>query len=448
MWELLSNPLAGPQLHCGRGDFLKQGSLLPRNAKALMKTRAFDLRSQDYKRDPYPTLARLVAEGPVLKIKYPIIGSVWTATSYEAVNELLRDRQTFVRDPRTAGLKKGAKLPWWIPRSMRAMAETMINRDEPDHRRLRGLVEQAFLRSSIQQLRPRFESIATEMIDVLEHQQRRTGQPVDLVAGLARPFPLAVICELLGLPQADRPLFVKHAEAFAGNTSWYGIFKLFRYAKRLMAYIRERIEIAKATPLPGMISELIAAEQQGDRLTEDEMVTMILLLLLAGHLTTVHLIGAGVYTLLDHPPQKQMLLADWSLAGSAIDEILRFVSPVQMTKLLLPARDLQWHGQTVKRGERMIAYLAAANVDPRQFEDPERFDILRQPNPHVAFGAGTHICLGLKLAVAEAEIALRQLFTRFPNMELGIPREQVRWSRPLGTRGLESMPVRLRAPSN
>lgn len=408
-----------------------------------MKTRAFDLRSQDYKRNPYPTLARLVAEGPVLKIKYPIIGGIWTATSYEAVNELLRERQTFVRDPRTAGLKKGAKLPWWVPPSMRAMAETMINRDEPDHRRLRGLVEQAFLRSSIQQLRSRFEAIATEMIDGLEAQQQRTGQPVDLVAGLARPFPLAVICELLGLPQADRPLFVKHAEAFAGNTSWYGIFKMLRYSKRLMVYIRERIEIAKATPQPGMISELIAAEQQGDRLTEDEMVTMVLLLLLAGHLTTVHLIGAGVYTLLEHPQQKQMLLADWSLAGSAIDEVLRYVSPVQMTKLLMPVRDLPWHGKILKKGERMIACLAAANVDPRQFKGPERFDILRQPNSHVAFGAGTHICLGLKLAVAEAEIALQQLFTRFPNLELGIPREQVRWSRPLGTRGLESLPVKL-----
>lgn len=408
-----------------------------------MMTRAFDLRSQDYKRNPFPTLARLVAEGPILKIKYPLIGSIWTATSYEAVNELLRDRQTFVRDPRTAGLKKGSNLPWWLPRSMRPMATTMINRDEPDHRRLRGLVEQAFLRSSVQQLRPRFEAIAAEMIDGLEVQQRRTGQPVDLVAGLARPFPLAVICELLGLPQADRPLFVKHAEAFAGNTSWYGLFKMLRYSKRLMVYIRERIEIAKAMPQPGMISELVAAEQQGDRLTEDEMVTMILLLLLAGHLTTVHLIGAGVYSLLEHPPQKQMLLADWSLAGLAIDEVLRYVSPVQMTKLLMPVRHLRWQGQALKRGERMIACLAAANVDPRQFADPERFDILRQPNPHVAFGAGTHICLGLKLAVAEAEIALQQLFSRFPNLELGIPREQVRWSRSLGTRGLESLPVKL-----
>lgn len=404
----------------------------------------FDLRSQQYKRNPYPTLARLIAAGPLVNIKYPIIGRLWTATSYEAVNELLRDRQTFVRDSRTAGLKKGANLPWWVPRSMRAMAETMLTRDEPDHRRLRGLVEQAFLRSSIQQLRPRFEAIVTEMIDRLVAGQRQTGQPVDLVAGLARPFPLAVICELLGLPQADRPLFVKHAEAIASVSSWYGLFNLLRYARRLLAYIRQRIEVAKTAPEPGLIADLIAAEQQGDRLTEDETVTMIWLLLLAGHLTTVHLIGTGIYTLLEHPTQKQMLLSDWSLADSAIDEILRYVSPVQTTKMLMPIRDIQWYGQTLKRGERIIAFLAAANVDPRQFVNPERFDILRQPNAHVAFGAGTHICLGLKLAIAETEIALRQLFTRFPNLELGIPPEHIQWSRSFGTRGLESLPVRLR----
>ncbi len=159
----------------------------------------FDLRSQDYKRNPYPTLAGLLAAGPVVNVKYPIIGRLWTATSYEAVNELLRDHQTFVRDPRTAGLKKGANLPWWVPRSMRVMAETMLTRDEPDHRRLRGLVEQAFLRSSIQQLRPRFEAMVTQMIDTLAARQRQTRRPVDLVSGLARPFPLAVICELLGI---------------------------------------------------------------------------------------------------------------------------------------------------------------------------------------------------------------------------------------------------------
>lgn len=286
---------------------LARAILLP----TFMRSRTFDLRSQEYKRNPYPTLARILAEGPLVKVKYPIFGGLWTATSYEAVNELLRHRETFGRDPRTAGLKKGANLPWWIPRSVRSMATTMINLDEPDHRRLRGLVEQAFLRSSVEQLRPRFETIVAEMMDRLDGEQQRTGQPVDLVGGLARPFPLAVICELLGLPQADRPRFAKHAEAITGSTTLYGFFKLLRYSRRMM-------------------------------------------------------------------------------------------------------------------------------------DNPERFDIRRQPNPHVAFGAGSHVCLGLKLAVVETEIALRQLFTRFPNLELGIAREQVCWSRSLGTRGLESLPIRLR----
>lgn len=409
-----------------------------------MKPRTIDVSSQDYKRNPYPTLARMVEQGPLLKIKYPFIGSFWIVTTYDAANELLRDRETFVRDPRTAGLKKGANLPWWIPRSMHAMTEGMINRDEPDHRRLRGLVEQAFLRRNIEQLRPRFEAIVTEMLEGLAARYERTGQPVDLVAGLARPFPLAVICELLGVPQADRPRFVKQAEAFAGALSWFRLFKQFKSLQRLAVYIRERIQAAKIAPQEGLISALVAAEQEGDRLTENEMTAMILLLLLAGHVTTVHLIGAGIYTLLEHPPQKAVLLSDWSLADCAVNEMLRYLSPVQMTKPMMPVRDMEWRGQALKRGENIVAFLASANVDPSQFQRPECFDILRDANPHVAFGAGTHTCLGLKLAVAETEIALRRVFTRFPNLELAIPRAQVIWSRRLGTRGMESLPVRLR----
>ena len=408
-----------------------------------MKPRHFDIRSQVYKRNPYPTLAKLIDDGPVLKMKFPLIGSTWVVTGYDAVNELLRDRQSFVRDPRTAGLTRRTNLPWWVPRSLRPVAESMINRDEPEHRRLRGLVEQAFLRRNIEQLRPRLEATASHMLDDMQATQQRTGQPVDLVAGLARPFPLAVICELLGLPASDRPMFVKKAEDLANNGSWWGLFRLLRGMTRLAAYTREQVRAAKDAPHDGLISALLTAEENGEQLTEDELVAMVLLLLLAGHLTTVHLIGAGIYTLLEHPPQKQLLLADWSLADRAIDEILRYVSPVQTTKPMMPARDMVWHGQALERGERIIAILAAANVDPRQFARPTEFDIRRDPNPHVAFGAGIHICLGLKLAIAETQIALRQLFTRFPRLELATHPTQIRWSRQLGTRGIEALPVML-----
>lgn len=408
-----------------------------------MKPGYLDISSQAYKRNPYPTLAKSIRQGPVVKIKYPLIGSFWAATTYEAVNELLRDRETFVRDPRSAGLKKGANLPWWFPRSMRRMTEGMINRDEPDHRRLRSLVEQAFLRRHIEQLRPRFESIAMQMLDELEATYRQTRQPVDLVAGLARPFPLAVICELLGLPQADRPMFVKQAESFANSPSLIAIFKMFQGIRHISAYIRKQIDAVRRTPQDGLISALIVAEEGGQRLTEDEMEAMILLLLFAGHVTTVHLIGAGIYTLLEHPDQKQSLMSDWSQVGGAVDEMLRYLSPVQTTKPMMPVRDIEWQGQHLKRGEGIVALLAAANVDPGQFVHPERFDIRRTPNPHVAFGAGIHVCLGWKLAVAETEIATEQLFTRFPKLALAIPDSQVKWSRQMGTRGMESLPVSL-----
>jgi cytochrome P450 len=408
-----------------------------------MHVRDFDLYSQAYKRNPYPTLAAMLARAPVVCVRFPMFGKVWMATTYEAVNELLRERQTFVREPRSVGITERAYLPWWVPRSMLPMLGSMINRDEPAHRRLRGLVEQAFVRRSIEHLRPRFEAIVDRMLDDLETRFRRDGRPVDLVAGLARPYPLAVICELLGLPPEDRPKFVKLAESFAGSFSLLGLFRWLGAIKGLVAYIREEIRLRRANPREGLISELIAVQHDGEQLTDDELLAMIVLLLGAGHLTTVHLIGAGVYTLLEHPEQKQALQADWSLAESAVDELLRYVSPVQMTKPMMPARDLAWHGQALKRGEKIFALLAAANVDPRKFESPDRFDIRRRPNPHVAFGAGIHVCLGARLAKIEAEIALERLLTRYPTPELAVSTTDVRWSGQPGTRGLAALPVRL-----
>jgi cytochrome P450 len=407
-----------------------------------MQLQKVDLQSQAYKRDPYPTLARLIEQGPLVRIRFPLVGKLLVATTYEAVNELLRDRHTFVREPRSAGMPARSNLPWWFPRFLQPLAEVMINRDEPDHRRLRTLVEQAFLRQSIDRMRPRLESLFHEMLDDLAAQYRRDGRPVDLVANLARPFPLAAICELLGLPHEDRQMFMRQAEALTGRFSLLQILFLLRGMWNTTKYIREQIRQCRTQPREGLISELIAVEQEGDRLSEDEMVAMIVLLLLAGHVTTVHLIGGGVLTLLQRPDARQTLAGDWSLVESAVDEMLRYNSPVQATKPMMPAHDLVWHGVPLKRGEKMLALLAAANVDPHKFERPCEFDIRRSPNPHVAFGAGIHVCLGMKLAKAEAEIAIQQLFTRFPNLELAGSESDVRWSRHPGTRGPESLLVR------
>ena len=191
------------------------------------------------------------------------------------------------------------------------------------------------------------------------------------------------------------------------------------------------------------MTALVQAEQDGDKLTHEELLAMGFLLLFAGHETTVHLISGGVLSLLEHPEEKARLLADWSLAPSAVEEILRWYAPVQFTKPRYPVRDLEFHGQRLKRGEMVTALLAAANVDPARFPDPERMDITRSPNPQVTFGTGIHICLGAQLARVEAQVALQKLFTRFPHLSLAVPASKLRYVGRIGMRALTAFPVRL-----
>ncbi len=407
-----------------------------------MSRKPYDLASPGYKRNPYPTLERLLADGPIVPFRYPLIGRFWMATTWPAASELLRDRQTFVREPHSAGQRRRANLPWWFPRSMQPLAESMINRDEPDHRRLRSLVDQAFQRRNIEQLRPRFETLVDELLDGMEREHSANGQPVDLVARLARPFPLAVISELLGLPQADRMQFTHYAQTFTDRLSLLQLWRIVQAMKGLSRYLRGQIDQCRREPREGLISALLAAEHDGARITDDELLAMVILILMAGHVTTVHLIGGGVHTLLQHPEALADLQADWSNGETAVNELLRYLSPVQTSKPMLVARDLEWQGHRFRRGERILACLASANVDPQKFENPLSLNLRRAPNPHLAFGAGIHVCLGMKLAVAETEIAFRRLFTHFPQLSLAVPEDEVRWSRQPGTRGMESLPVK------
>lgn len=408
-----------------------------------MSSSNFDISSPEYQRNPFPTLARMLAAGEMISLRLPWIGTYRAVTRYEGVQEMLRDRQLFVREPCHAGMKSRANLPWWFPNSLRPLAESMINRDEPNHRRLRSLVEQAFVRRNVAQLKPRFEQIADLLLDQLASNHQKTGKPVDLVAGLARPFPLAVICELLGLPQSDRPMFMREAEKFAGPLSLWRLGQLIRGMFRITSYVRRQIEICRREPREGLISTLIAAEHEGSRLSDDELVAMTTLLLMAGHVTTVHLIGGGVATLLRHPESLARLQADWSQIELAVHELLRFLSPVQITKPMLVARDVVWRGERLTRGTRMIACLATANVDPHVFAEPEQLNLQRAPNPHVAFGAGIHVCLGSKLAVAEGEVALRRVFSRFPGLRSVVPLGEIPWSQQRGTHGVERLLVSL-----
>jgi cytochrome P450 len=291
----------------------------------------------------------------------------------------------------------------------------MLDHDDPEHRRLRKLVDQAFNRQSVESMRGRIGSICDDLLDRMP-----TDRPVDLLEGLARSVPLAVICELLGLPEEDRPRFHKWVRSMMVTSLW-GIVRCLAGLFRLMGYFKGHFEQCRQQPRPGLMTALVQAEQDGDKLSENELLATAVLLLIAGHETTVHLISGGVLALLETSEQKARLMSDWSLVPLAVEELLRFVCPAQIPKPRQASRDLEFHGQKLLRGEMITPMLASANTDPARFNDPERLDITRSPNPHLAFGSGVHFCLGAQLACVEAQVVMGRLFTRFPKLSLAGP---------------------------
>src|SRR5262245_25005314 len=315
---------------------------------------AIDLTSQEFKRNPFPTLARMREMGPVIRMRLPLFGRVWVATTYDAVNDLLRDHDRFVQSPTAAGNRWMGTVVHWMPRSFRPLAANMLLRDPPDHRRLRSLVDQAFRRQSVEALRPRLEALADQALDRLAAEIVHSPGGVDLLAHFARPFPLAVICEILGLPPEDRPKFTRWASRFTTSASVLSLLRgLLTGVRHMMQYVREEIRRQTRQPRGGLLAALIEAEEAGDRLTEDELVAMLFLLLVAGHETTLHQIAGSVLTLLDHPQQLAELTADWGLADSAAQELLRYLSFAQITKPRYAREDTEFCGQPIRRGQKI-----------------------------------------------------------------------------------------------
>jgi cytochrome P450 len=397
-----------------------------------------DLTSQAFLRNPFPTLSRLCQAGPVVRLRLPFLGKTWVVTTYAAVSEVLKDDRRFVRNPRNAGTQLLAGMRWWMPRGLRILAENMLSHDDPDHRRLRRLVDQAFNRHSVENMRGQISAICGSLLDRMSSRG-----PVDLMEGLARPLPLAVICELLGLPEEDRAKFRSWARAFMSVTSLWGIFRFLPGLFRLLRYFKSHFEHCRRKPRPGLMTALVQAEEAGDKLSENELLAMGFLLLIAGHETTVHLISGGILALLEAPQEKARLLADWRMLPSAVEELLRFVCPVQIAKPRYVRDAGEFHGQPLRRGEYIVPLLAAANADPARFDHPEQLDITRSPNPHVGFGTGSHFCLGAQLARVETQVVIEKIFSRFPNLSLAVPAARLRYTGRLGMRALTALPVRL-----
>lgn len=397
----------------------------------------FDITSEAFKRAPHETLTTLVDAGPFIDLKIPILGKMAFATQFDAAMHVLKDKSLFAVDGRNAGLKSQFGLGW-LPKTFQLLGANMLTQDDPDHRRLRKLADGPFRAIEIDALRPAITTLADQLIDDME-----SSDTPDLVEGFCRPLPLMVICELLGLPLEDRPKFMRWMENVTNAKSVISLVTLLPRLRKIMSYLRAEVERRRVDPAPGLITQLVQAEADGDRLSEDELLANIFVLFVAGHETTTHLLSTSVFTLIRHADVREELCADWSLARDAVDELMRYNSPVQMTKPRFVREDTELLGRPFKKGDKVMALLAAANMDPREFESPDVFDIHREKNRQMGFGGGMHLCLGIHLAKAEAEIGLERLFKRWPQLGLAVEESSLRWLRRTGLRGLASLPLTL-----
>jgi pimeloyl-[acyl-carrier protein] synthase len=383
----------------------------------------------EFLENPYPMYHRLRTEEPV---HLSPLG-FWVLTRYDDVVSALRDPR-LIKEPIAAYVAERTGMP------QPSMGLSMLDRDPPDHTRLRGLVSKAFTPRVVENLRPHIQQI----VDGLIARAQAKGA-MDLIEEFAYPLPVMVICEMLGVPVEDNERFKGWGLALARGLDatllapGSEIVQQSRDARIALAdYFRALIAERRKAPRSDMLSGLIAAEEAGDKLSEHELLATCILILIAGHETTVNLIGNGTLALLRNPDQLQRLRENPGLIGTAIEELLRYDGPVQRTARI-PDQDITIAGHRIAKGEMVMPFIGAADRDPAQFPNPDRLDIGRTENRHIAFGWGLHFCLGAPLARIEAQAAIGTLVQRFPKLALATDKTEFRPS--LTLRGLTQLPV-------
>lgn len=396
--------------------------------------RKYDLYSQAFKANSHRVFAEMRAHDPVFaQIGMDGKTQIWFVARHEDVERILRDDEHFSLDFHKL-FPPDANTP-----AVNALLENhMLNKDGADHARLRGLMNKAFSPRIIQAMRPRIQAIADELIDAAEAKGA-----MNVVDDYAFPLPIIVIAELLGVPAADRDKFREWSDAFvAPVVSAEEGQRFIALMTAFIDYLRALFAERRAHPRNDLISSLLQAEEQGDMLSEAELFSSVILLIVAGHETTVTLIGNGVLALLRNPDALAELMGDSSLWPAAVEEILRYDSPVERSLTRWVTADVEVGGKLMRRGEMVIPLIASANRDERMCPHANVLDIHRQPNPHIAFGKGVHYCLGAPLARLEAEVALRTLFTRLAGVRLDVPAESLEWRLVPLFHSLTALPVR------
>jgi pimeloyl-[acyl-carrier protein] synthase len=392
--------------------------------------------SPEIRANPYPTYKALREEDPV---KWSDLMQAWILTGYDDIQTVLKDAARFSSDRRQANNRfVQAMQEAEEQASPMRRAPTMLNSDPPAHTRMRNLVNKAFTPRVVEKMRPHTQAITDELLDLAPEPGK-----LDVIADLATPLPVIMIAEMLGVSPKDRAQFKAWsndiASTLGGPLQRPDIRERARASSfELADYFRKVIAERRDDPKDDLISALIAAEEQGDLLSEDELMATCILLLVAGNETTTNLIGNGTLALLRSPDQIRRLQEDPSLITSAVEELLRYDGPVQATSRVA-MQDMKFRDKELERGQVLLTFLGAANHDPARFTDPERLDIGRLDNRHMAFGHGIHFCLGAPLARVEGQIALRTLLERYPE-----PRpefDEPQWGNSFILRGLTSLPI-------
>ncbi len=399
---------------------------------------SIDITDPLFKADPFPTYARLRADHPVFPVRLPRGETAYLITRYDDVTAAVRDER-LLKNRRTAltpeQFRRGPRIPGFLS----ALERGLLSLDGDEHDRLRALVHQAFTPRRIEAMREQAQQVADGLLDRALARAERDGR-FDLLADYALPLPLTLIARILGVPERDNDRFRRWTTALfsiAGGNPLRTVPSVLRFLRYLRALIADRA----AHPIDDLVSGLVAARDSDDRLTTDEILAMIVLLLTAGHETTANLIGTGALALLQHPDQMALLRDDPAVVRTAVEELVRYVVPAETATQRYAREDLVLAGVTVPRGATVLAVIASANRDPAHFTDPDSLDLRRSPNRHLSFGQGAHYCLGASLARLEASVALPTLVRRVPGLRLAVRPDQLTWRGGIILRGLRALPV-------
>lgn len=391
------------------------------------KSEGHPLFSDEFVKNPYPAYAKLRKTDPVYKTRFPDGQLGWMITGYDEAVAALKDSRL---------IKDYSKLFGGTMEGMSVFTQNMLFSDPPDHRRLRGLAQKAFTPKTIDEMKERIEQITDKLLDEMEQKEE-----INLIDDFAFPLPIIVICEILGVPSEDRDKFRLWSHSLIEGSSGEPGVSVYQHMNDFIRYLGEWFAKTRKHPKEDLISKLILAEEAGDRMTEKELYGLVTLLIVAGHETTVNLIGNSFLTLNKNPEQKILLQQHPELIGQAIEESLRFDGPVEFSTSRWASGNFLFSGKEIKKGELVVVALNSANRDSNKFTDAEKFDISREKSQHLAFGTGIHHCLGAPLARLEGKIAIGKLLSRFPELKLSVPENELEWRPGMIVRGVKEIPV-------